>query len=280
VSTGDEGSQDTSNAAPNEVVLQGGRANTGNVVRIGDQVARPAYPQTGSVEHYLRHLVDSGADFVPEPFGFDAQGRHRVRFIVGTAPMPPYPDWAFDEALLIQVAQHQHMLHELARRYEPPPLATWAVSAGNYFPDAALNAGELIVCHNDLGMTNVIVDEQHRFAGFIDFDYSRPVDRLFDIAVAIRHWAPFGDLDLTGDIALDRVRRFRLFCDAHELSVLERRRVVDLATSFLEHARDNIKALAAAGGVGFQALLDHGYETTNRATVAWIIDSREALVRA
>jgi hypothetical protein len=53
-----------------------------------------------------------------------------------------------------------------------------------------------------------------------------------------------------------------------------------LATSFLEHARYNIKALAAAGGVGFQALLDNGYEATNLATVQWLDESAEALTLA
>lgn len=268
------------NAAHEEIVLKGGRANTGSVVRIGDQVARPSYPQTATVEHFLRYLIQAGADFVPEPFGVDDQGRHRLQFIEGTAPTPPYPEWAFDEALLVQVANYQRRLHTLARDYEPPENASWANSAGNYFPPQALVSDELVVCHNDLGMTNVIVGADHQLAGFIDFDYCRPVDRLFDIAVAVRHWAPFGDLDLASGRELDRVRRFGLFCDAHDLDLVERRRVVDLATSFLEHARENIKALAAAGGVGFQTLLDNGYEATNLATVAWLIDNAETLATA
>lgn len=266
--------------APEEVVLKGGRANTGSVVRIGDQVARPAYPQTPSVADFLRHLVAAGAGFVPEPLGFDDEGRHRLRFIEGAAPTPPYSDWAFDESLLVKVARHQRQLHSLAQSYEPPADASWANSAGNYFPAEALAAPELIVCHNDMGMTNVIVDDDHRFVGFIDFDYCRPVDRLFDIAVAIRHWAPFGDLDLADNVELDRIRRFQLFCDEHELETAERRRVVLLATSFLEHARENIKALATAGGVGFQALLDNGYEATNLATVRWLDENAETLTLA
>lgn len=263
--------------ADKEVVLKGGRANTGNVVRIGDQVARPVYPQTPTVEHFLRHLIQAGADFVPDPFGFDEHGRHRLRFIEGTAPMPPYPAWAFDETLLVQVATQQRRLHVLAQGYEAPDDASWANSAGDYFPPQALIAEELVVCHNDLGMSNVIVDDDHRLVGFIDFDYCRPVDRLFDIAVAVRHWAPFGDLDLADGPELDRVRRFGLFCDAHDLDHAERRRVVDLATSFLEHARRNITALAAAGGAGFQTLLDNGYEATNRATLAWLVANADIL---
>lgn len=263
-----------------EIVLKGGRANTGNVVRIGDDVARPSYPQTPAVDHFLHYLVSSGADFVPEPRGFDTHGRHRLRFIEGVAPMPPYPEWAFDESLLLQVAEHQHILHTLARDYVAPVDAAWAVSAGDYFPASALVGDDVLVCHNDLGMTNTIVDAGHQFVGFIDFDYCRPVDRLFDIAVTVRHWAPFGDLDVAHTVDVDRVRRFALFCDAHELERPERRRVVALATSFLEHARENIQALAAAGGVGFQALLDNGYVETNLRTVRWLNDNAETLTRA
>lgn len=261
-----------------EIVLKGGRANTGRVVRIGDQVARPTYPQTETVNHFLEHLHRSGVTQVPEPIGFDSDGRSRVSFIPGTAPTPPYPEWAFSEELLIEVAGYQRALHAAATSYVAPVGAVWAVSAGDYFPAAAIAGRELVVCHNDLGMTNVIVSpDTHRVSGLIDFDYCRPVDRLFDIAVAIRHWAPFGDLDLAGAPEIDRVRRFRLFCDVHELSADERGSTVDLARAFLDKARANIAALAAAGQGSFQQLLDSGYEATNLATVAWLTEHREAL---
>ena len=263
-----------------EVVLKGGRANTGSVVRIGDEVARPSYPQTASVDDFLEHLVGCGLTFVPSPRGTDDQGRQRLTYLEGVAATPPYPAWAFDEDLLVAVAEHQRQLHQAARSYEARPDAVWATSAGDYFPAAATDTDDLVICHNDLGMTNVIVDEHRALVGIIDFDYCRPVDRLFDIAVAVRHWAPFGDLDLADGPDLDRVRRFGIFCDVHELSFAERAHVVALARDFLDHARRNVEALAAAGGVGFQALLDNGYEQTNLATVDWLTEHAEALATA
>lgn len=256
----------------NEEVLKGGRANTGAVVRINDEVARPNYPQSDCVDDFLGHLERSGLHVVPIPLGLDDQGRRRFSYIEGQAPTPPYPDWAFDERLLIEVATAQRQLHVAAMTYTEPADSVWAVSAGDYFPPAATTADavDMVVCHNDLGMSNVIVDEHHRLTGIIDFDYCRPVDPLFDIAVAARHWAPFGDLDIDNGPELDRVRRFGLYCDVHELDSGQRRRVVDLSIAFLEQARGNVKALAAAGGVGFQALLRAGYEETNIATVEWL----------
>lgn len=260
-----------------EVILNGGRANSGNVVRIDDQVARPSHPQSASVDHFLQFLVNAGIATAPEPFGLDDRGRRRFRYFEGTAPTPPYPDWAFGQDLMIEVATGQRALHEAAQSYQAPESAEWATTAGDYFPAAALQGQDLVVCHNDLGMSNVIVNDAKQLVGFIDFDYSRPVDRLFDIAVAVRHWAPFGNLDIVDGPKLDRVGRFGTFCDVHELDADQRHRVVLLATSFLEHARRNITNLAAAGNEGFQALLADGYEQTNLATVAWLKDRLETL---
>lgn len=58
-----------------------------------------------------------------------------------------------------------------------------------------------------------------RAAAFIDFDLALPVDPLFDIAVAARHWIPLRD---PADIADARsgtelFDRFRLFTAAHGL---------------------------------------------------------------
>ena len=150
-----------------------------------------------------------------------------------------------------------------------------AVSAGDYFPP---DAHGTLVCHNDLGLANTIVHpDRPEVVGFIDFDYSRPVDRLFDIAVAARHWVPFGSLDMATPLDLDRVGRFHLFCDQHELSANERCQVVDLAIGFLEHARSNIKNLAEQGKPGFAELIANGYEQTNIAIVDWIDQHREQL---
>ena len=253
---------------PAEIPLEGGRANVGRVVRIGDEVARPVYPQTETVEHFLRFLRSKSIDFVPEPLGNDSQGRQRLTFIEGRVPIAPHPAWAYDADLLADVARRQRQLHLAVVDYVPPADAVWAVSAGDYFPSDA--DGDL-VCHNDLGLANTIVDMgQPAVTGFIDFDYCRPVNRLFDIAVTARHWVPFGSLDMAQPLDLDRLGRFHRFCDAHELDASERSDVVDLAIAFLEHARRNITRLAADGNPGFVELMANGYAETNKATIDWI----------
>ena len=258
-----------------EIPLAGGRANQGAVVRIGDQVARPSYPQTPTVEHFMTYLRATLGDHVPQVCGSDDAGRQRLSYIEGRVPIAPHPPWAYDDDLLIDVARRQRQLHLAAQDYVAQPNAVWAVSAGDYFPP---DAHGTLVCHNDLGLANTIVHpDRPEVVGFIDFDYSRPVDRLFDIAVAARHWVPFGSLDMATPLDLDRVGRFHLFCDQHELSANERCQVVDLAIGFLEHARSNIKNLAEQGKPGFAELIANGYEQTNIAIVDWIDQHREQL---
>jgi len=151
----------------------------------------------------------------------------------------------------------------------------WAVTAGDYFPADALTGTNLVFCHNDLSTSNVIIDptqDTPQVQGFIDFDYVRAVDPLFDIAVAARHWTPMthdraAEWELT---ETDRIARFALFCDVHELTSTEREEVVALMIGFLRHARTNIVALAERGNAGFVALIESGYLASNDQTVNWI----------
>lgn len=261
------------NVRPEEIPLIGGRANAGQVMQVGDQVARPTYPQTTTVENFLQHLISCGLDFVPKPFPRDDRGRQRLSFIRGAVPLAPYPAWALNEDLLRDVARRQRELHQAARSYVAPPDAVWATSAGDYFPEGA--NGQL-VCHNDICMSNVIVGAD-RVVGVIDFDYCRPVNRLFDIAVAARHWAPFGSLSSAAAPDVDRVRRFAIFADAHGLDTADRATVVSLSISFLDKARQNVRRLADEGGVGFQKMIAEGYEDSNRATVSWLMTNADRL---
>lgn len=266
---------------PREIPLIGGRANVGSVVRIGDEVARPAHPQSPYVADFLDYLRRQGCELGPVPIGFDDQGRQRLGFIPGQAPTPPYPTWAFEHDLLVDVAERQRELQVAAQGYVPPNGATWAVSGGDYFPEGAGFEHESgLFCHNDLCLSNVIVDpEQRRVTGFVDFDYVAPVDRRFDIAVLARHWVPFGDANAAEPIDLDRVRRFQTICDVHDLDHADRAFVVDLGVKFLERARTNVRALADGGNIGFQQMIANGYEATNRETVAWIVDHARELAR-
>lgn len=269
----------------NEIPLAGGTANPGRIARVGDEVARPMHPQTPLVELFLNHLRGHGLSWVPEPRPHDAENRQRLSWIPGIAIMSPAPEWAWSTMLLVDVASHQRMLHEAAADFEAPNDARWAISAGDYFPDDACpddvcpEGADILVCHNDLSMSNIIVDPaSRRLVGIVDFDYCRPVDRLFDIAVAARHWAPVGDPFAAGvPDGLDRLSRFAIICDVHELNAAERGRVVDLGVGFLDKALVNVQRFAADGHPGFRALVDRGYAAANRAATEWLVANKETL---
>jgi len=261
--------------------LHGGVANTGLVVRIGATVRRPRIPQSEGVNAFLRHLRMQGISWVPEPQGIDESGRQIFTWLPGRAVTEPLAPWSVSNELLIAVARRQRQLHLGATGFAAPA-SPWAVTAGDYFPVEAFDAASLVFAHNDLSTSNVLVnpDDATEVCGIIDFDYVRAVDRLFDIAVAIRHWAPVTRLraDEWGLEDADRVHRFALFCDVHQLTNDERNRVVDLMGAFLMQARTNVEALAESGRPGFVALIANGYLDSNAESLEWVHAHRSQLV--
>lgn len=268
---------------PPEISLRGGLANAGQVVRVGQSVRRPASPQSSLVQSFLAHLATVGFSLSPQPQGWDEQGRERLTFLPGRVPHVPWPEWLWDDALLVSVGEAQKALHEAARSFRPPSGAAdgpqWAESAGAYFPSSAFEGGRRTFCHNDLNPSNIVVDEDGTVAGIIDFDYVNAVDPLFDIAVAARHWAPLGDPLGSENSPTDteRLRRFTLFADVHELTAPDRDRVVALTLDFLVAAHDNVMALAAGGNHGFADLLANGYLEANHRSRAWVVEHRHQL---
>ena len=65
-----------------EVLLLGGTANRGQVVRVGDTVRRPQRATSPATHALLRHLADVGFDGAPRFLGVDEQAR------TGPRPLP------------------------------------------------------------------------------------------------------------------------------------------------------------------------------------------------
>ncbi|MFG2407554.1 phosphotransferase [Streptomyces brevispora] len=261
---------------PDETVehaLAGGIDQAGAVVRVGETVRRPGGVNAEAVRLFLTHLERSGFRTAPRFRGMDRQGREILDYMAGDVAVPPFPDWAADEELLVSVAQMQRALHAAAVGFELPEGVVWR---GRRLPPGA--EGDL-VCHTDLCLENVVVREG-RAAAFIDFDLAVPTDRLFDIAVAVRHWVP---LRAPSDIAdaradCDLFSRFRHFTDAHRLSSAERGRMADILLGFLDIALEDIRASAEAGHPGYAGVWAAGYDEMNRRSRSWIVAHRRRLV--
>lgn len=107
-----------------------------------------------------------------------------------------------------------------------------------------------------------------------------PVDRLGDIAIAMRHWVPMRDPDDLDEHrrGVDIFGRFGLFAETHRLDGAERSRVLDAVVTFLDSALVSVRAQAEAGHTGHLAQWNAGYEGTNRRARHWVAEQRSGLL--
>jgi Ser/Thr protein kinase RdoA (MazF antagonist) len=239
-----------------EVPLPGGTANRGRVVRVGDTVRRPWRPTSPATHALLRHLAAAGFDGAPRFLGPDRHGREILSFVDGRAITPPYPAWALTDAALASVADLLRRYHEAVAGFDPTPYA-WPPSPPDPFGRADL------VLHNDPNLDNVVF-RHGRAAALIDFDLASPGPRVWDVAAAVRLWAPLRlDTDVD-DARRGRVLgRFRLFADAYGLPPAERSRLVDAVIANHDWLYDLVRDGAATGHPGFT---DYWVAARDRAT--------------
>lgn len=260
-------------APAGEQQLAGGVDHAGTVIRVDDTVRRPGGPATAQVQLFLTHLEKVGFTAAPRFRGVDEHGREILDYLDGQVAVPPYPDWAADEDLLVSVALLQRELHQAAAGFRLPTELHWP---SRQLPPGA--EGEL-VCHTDLCLENVVVRDG-RAAAFIDFDLATPTNRLFDIAVAARHWIPLRDpVDIADTrAAVDLVRRFGLFAEVHRLDAIQRDRVVSMLLIFLDNVLHSTRRRAEAGHPGFARMWADDYEGMNRRSHAWLTDHARELI--
>ena len=254
-----------------EQVLAGGLGNEGRVVRVGDTVRRPAGPWTAAVHELLRYLEAVGFEGAPRVIALDGDVEI-LSFVPGAVAIPPFPAWSASDDLLLSVADLQRRYHAAVAEYRPSPGAIW----GN--GPAPVGYSGSLVCHNDLCLENVVVRDGQA-VGFIDFDFARPVDRVWDIAIALRHWGPMWDADDLDESRadLDRVTRCVSFLGAHRLTDDERERTIDALIAFGDRALGFVRAEAEAGHAGHRRQWNAGYEGKNRRAQAWVIANRRVL---
>ena len=220
-----------------EEKLEGGIANAGRVVRVGPHVLRPSTPHTGSIHAFLRAVRDAGFDGAPSPVGIDDDGRERLVFIDGDVPAAPYPDWSQSDRALASIARLLRGLHDAARGFDPQGLP-WS--------DALADpAGGVLVCHNDVELSNVVFRDGVAVA-LIDFEFAAPGRPVYDLAQLARLCVPIeDDVDQArlGWRPRDRPARLRLVADAYGLDRDGRRELL----AAMDDAIGRIEAAARAG---------------------------------
>jgi hypothetical protein len=255
-------------AAP-EVVLTGGTANQGLVVRVGDTVRRPTRGWSPGTHALLCHLEAVGFDGAPRFLGLDAQGREVLSYLSGQAVVPPYPNWALTDQALVSVAELLRNYHRAVASFDPTPYA-WPPSPPGPF------TGEL-VSHNDPNLDNVIFRDG-RAVALIDFDLSGPGSRAWDVACAARLWAPLRPGRFIADSR--RARRFerlRLFVDSYGLDEADRRRVLDAVHRNYQWFYELIRDSAEGGHAAFARYWTSRTRDQAECTLRWFVDREPAL---
>jgi len=227
-------------------VLHGGVANAGEVVRIGEQVVRPAPSNAETIHRLLRHLAGSGLEIAPEPLSL-ADGRERLRFIPGDVPIPPYPDWAQSDEVLASITSLIRALHEASRQFRHHGDDVWSTEL------ADARARGPVVCHNDVCLENVVFRAGTAVA-LLDFDYAAPGRPSHDLACFARMCVPIDDDTSSADLGWSSAHgpsRLRLIVDVYGCTSVERSEIIDSLDDAIGHGGEFVQRHAEAGESGF-----------------------------
>ena len=215
--------------------LPAGGSNRGAVVLVDGTVRRPARDNSEAVQRLLRHIRATGFLAVPEPYGFDSEGREKVSFIEGEVPRPPLPAWAATTGTIHAIGELIGAFREATASYVPQRKERWFASPG--IPAEFTSHGR--VGHNDIDFGNIIFKDRVP-VGIIDFDYAAPSDPIWDIAVAAFYLVPLRDPASIDQRLAEQspAERLAALTASAALPRGEASRLVDAVLAFHHHRRD------------------------------------------
>jgi len=247
-------------SGPEGEPLVGG--HTAPVVRVGDTVRRVAGPWTPQVAALLTGLRAAGVAGVPEHRGLDGQGREVVAWVEGDVPVYPMPAWAWDDAVLVDVARAVRSVHDAAADLDLPRTG-WR--------RAAVEPVET-VCHGDVAPYNAVFVDA-RLVGLIDWDHALPAPRGWDLGYLAYRFVsltPPGHRDGrpgSGPPA-EQWRRVRLLAQAY--GGVDAVEIVRWAVRRLEDLIAYSYAEAAAGNAALQHTIDAGHVRLYEGDLGWV----------
>jgi hypothetical protein len=254
-----------------ETPLPGGALN--QVVRIGDTVRRPSGPWTPTVHALLGHLRTRGFALGPKPLGFDEQGREVLSYLAGqtVGDTLPWPDWVWEEDLLVQVGRAAADYHRAVTDFRPAGPRPWRWGPAELGP-------EEIVCHHDLAPYNVVV-RNGGLEGIIDWDLIGPGTIRSELAFIAWQWVPLHDPTITRYFGWrrppDRGRRLRLLLDSYGLS--DRTGFIDDVITRIRLNRDVMQRKAAEGDAAYIRLEQAGHVTGMNMALEFLLDEGQKL---
>jgi hypothetical protein len=179
-----------------EEALTGGNSN--DVQRIGRTVHRTPGLWTPAVHALLRALRTAGIREVPEPYGFDEQGREVLSFLPGGVGNYPLPNWLWEPAILRDAGVLLRRIHD----------ASTALIGQDLVWNLPSRKPVEVICHNDVAPYNMTFSNG-RVTGLFDFDTASPGPRIWDLAYLAYRLAPLGE-DATSATSTDEERLDRV----------------------------------------------------------------------
>lgn len=248
-----------------EEVLHGGVANAGAVIRSGQHVLRPGNPHSASIHRALDALHAAGFEGASRPVGIEPDGRERLEFIVGEVPLPPYPEWAQSDDVLVSITELMKSLHDASETID--------LSGDRWSDEMADPSGGPVFCHNDVCLENVVFRDDEA-VGLIDFDFAAPGRRVFDLASFARMCVPVDDeinSAKNGWVRSDRPRRLRLVADSYGLNAAGRSDLIDLLAASIAKGGEFMLRHVEAGEPGFVTMWNQmgGMERFDRRRGWW-----------
>ncbi|WP_405055959.1 phosphotransferase [Kribbella sp. NBC_01505] len=255
-----------------ETPLLGGTANRGLVVRVRDTVRRPLRVSSTATHAVLRHLEEVGFAGAPRFLDIDDQGREVLTYVPGETVTPPYPDWSMTEAALDSVAVLLRSYHEAVAGFTAADY-DWAEPVPAAYVDGT-------VSHNDPNLDNIVFQDGVAVA-LIDFDLAGPGSALWDVAAAIRLWAPLRPEDDIHDVRRGRaLSRLRRFADTYGLDEAERARLVAATADNHVWCMDYVRRGSETGHPWFHERWTTGESDLTTRTDAWFTRHAQALREA
>jgi hypothetical protein len=235
----------------------------GGVEHVGRTVRRPAGPWTPAVHEYLRYLAAEGLRGVPEVHGVEGD-REVLTYVTGRS-VPVDKEVVLDDVLVEAVAWLRDF-HDVAVGYQPEGPRIWRSG------EAELADGS-IICHNDPGTYNWIIESGH-FVAMIDWDMAGPGRPIDDLAFLAWTAIPFNRPELLDDLGDDEVlRRLDLLVDTYaEWGPLT---LLQAVSERMEKACARISAGQERGDVAMINLGRAGEPQRTRARLEAFNDRRE-----
>lgn len=184
-------------------------------------VYRPQAPWTSTVHALLRHLEAVGYRGSPRLVGtgIDAAGRQQIRYVDGELVHP----YAWSDSGIVEVARLLRELHDATASVVLPQGAVW-MPWYTHRPKA-----DSVFGHGDVGPWNIVARDGVPIA-LIDWEFAGPVDRLDEVAEAVRlncqlHGEDVAALRDLPDAGV-RARQVALFADHYGLDAEQRTQLV------------------------------------------------------